>query len=82
MTTVQTDTGQVEPPADVGALTRRWFREVWADQGEAAVDAMMSSDAHGWIEGGFVKSPAEFKAALGQTSIQVIDMNPGDKKQF
>jgi len=27
-------------------------------------------------------TPAEFKAAMGQTSIQVIDMNPGDKKQF
>ncbi len=25
---------------------------------------------------------AEFKAALGQSSVQVIDMNPGDKKQF
>jgi L-ascorbate metabolism protein UlaG (beta-lactamase superfamily) len=27
-------------------------------------------------------TPAEYKAALGQTSIQVIDMNPGDKKTF
>lgn len=27
-------------------------------------------------------TPAEFKAALGQTSIEVIDANPGDKKQF
>jgi L-ascorbate metabolism protein UlaG (beta-lactamase superfamily) len=27
-------------------------------------------------------TPAEYKAALGQTSTQVIDMNPGDKKAF
>ena len=27
-------------------------------------------------------TPAQFKEAMGQTSIQVIDMNPGDKKQF
>ncbi len=27
-------------------------------------------------------TPAEYKAALGQTSIQVLDMNPGDKKTF
>ena len=27
-------------------------------------------------------TPAEFKAALGTTNIQVVDMNPGDKKQF
>ncbi len=64
--TEPSDTGQIDPPADAGALTRRWFREVWTDQGEAAVDAMMSSDGHGWIEGGFVKSPAEFKAARQQ----------------
>ena len=25
-------------------------------------------------------TPAEFKAALGQTPIEVIDMKPGDKK--
>jgi glyoxylase-like metal-dependent hydrolase (beta-lactamase superfamily II) len=30
----------------------------------------------------FLKGPAEFKAAPGQTSIQVTDINPGDKKQF
>jgi L-ascorbate metabolism protein UlaG (beta-lactamase superfamily) len=27
-------------------------------------------------------TPAEFKAALGQTSIQMLDMQPGDKKTF
>ena len=27
-------------------------------------------------------TPAEFKAALGQTSIQVIDAEPGTKKEF
>lgn len=27
-------------------------------------------------------TPAEFKAALGKTSIQVLDMQPGDKKTF
>jgi L-ascorbate metabolism protein UlaG (beta-lactamase superfamily) len=27
-------------------------------------------------------TPAEYKAAMGQSSIQVIDMNPGDKKEF
>jgi L-ascorbate metabolism protein UlaG (beta-lactamase superfamily) len=27
-------------------------------------------------------TPAEYKAALGQTSTQVIEMNPGDKKTF
>jgi L-ascorbate metabolism protein UlaG (beta-lactamase superfamily) len=27
-------------------------------------------------------TPAEFKAAMGQTSIQIIDAVPGDKKQF
>lgn len=62
----QGDTVQMEPPADAGALTRRWFRDVWTDQGEAVVDAMMCSDGHGWIEGGFVKSPAEFKVARQQ----------------
>jgi hypothetical protein len=30
----------------------------------------------------FLKGPAEFKAAPGQTSIQVTDINPGAKKQF
>lgn len=46
-----------------GALTRRWFRDVWSEGGETAVDALMAADGHGWIEGGFVRSPAEFKAA-------------------
>ena len=27
-------------------------------------------------------TPAEYKAAMGQSPVQVIDMNPGDKKQF
>jgi len=27
-------------------------------------------------------TPAEYKAAMGQTSIEVLDMNPGDKKTF
>ena len=27
-------------------------------------------------------TPAEFKAALGTTTIQVLDMQPGDKKTF
>jgi L-ascorbate metabolism protein UlaG (beta-lactamase superfamily) len=27
-------------------------------------------------------TPAEFKAALGQTTVQVIDAKPGDKKEF
>ncbi len=27
-------------------------------------------------------TPAEYKAALGQTSTEVLDMNPGDKKTF
>jgi len=27
-------------------------------------------------------TPAEYKAAMGQSSIQVLDMNPGDKKTF
>jgi predicted ester cyclase len=49
--------------ADAGGLTRRWFRDVWTEDGEAVVDAMMADDGHGWIEGGFVKSPTEFKGA-------------------
>lgn len=51
---------------DPGTLTRRWFQDVWAADGDAAVDRLMASDGHGWIEGGFVKSPAEFKAARQQ----------------
>lgn len=51
---------------DAGTLTRRWFREVWAEGGDLAVDRLMASDGHGWIEGGFAKSPAEFKAARQQ----------------
>jgi L-ascorbate metabolism protein UlaG (beta-lactamase superfamily) len=27
-------------------------------------------------------TPAEYKAAMGQTPIQIVDMNPGDKKTF
>ncbi len=27
-------------------------------------------------------TPAEYKAAMGQTSIEILDMNPGDKKTF
>ncbi len=27
-------------------------------------------------------TPAEYKAALGQTSTEVLEMNPGDKKTF
>jgi predicted ester cyclase len=51
---------------DVGTLTRRWFQDVWAEGGETAEDRLMASDGHGWIEGGFVKSPEEFKAARQQ----------------
>jgi L-ascorbate metabolism protein UlaG (beta-lactamase superfamily) len=27
-------------------------------------------------------TPAEYKAAMGKTPIQIVDMNPGDKKTF
>ena len=27
-------------------------------------------------------TPAEYKAAMGQTSIEILDVKPGDKKTF
>ena len=27
-------------------------------------------------------TPAEYKAAMGQTPIEIVEMNPGDKKTF
>lgn len=60
---------------DAGTLTRRWFQEVWTRDGDAAVDRLMASDGHGWIEGGFVKSPAEFKAARQQLLATFPDLS-------
>jgi predicted ester cyclase len=45
------------------ALAQRWFREVWASGGEATVDELMAADGRGWLEGGAVSGPSEFKIA-------------------
>jgi len=64
-----------EARQSAGGLTRRWFREVWTEGGEAAVDQLMAVDCHGWMEGGFVKGPAEFKAARHQLLTAFPDLS-------
>lgn len=52
--------------SDVAALARRWFTEVWRPGGAATVDALLASDAVGWMEGRAVNGRDDFKDARQQ----------------
>ncbi len=61
------------------AVVRAWFKEVWDEGNEEAIDRLMAPDAvaHGLAEDG-IRGPAEFKpyframrAALGDLEIEV-----------
>jgi steroid delta-isomerase-like uncharacterized protein len=45
------------------ALARRWFEEVWNQRKDATVHELMDGVCDGHMEGGDVRSPAEFLAA-------------------
>ena len=47
-------------------LARRWFEEVWNDRRETAVDELMSARIEGYMEGGDVHTPGDFKNARRQ----------------
>lgn len=47
-------------------IARRWFREVWAEGGEATVNELLAQDAIGWMEGRVVNSPQDFQNARRQ----------------
>ena len=51
---------------DNAAIARRWFAEVWAPGGEAAVDELLDRDAIGWMEGRVVRGVEDFKDARRQ----------------
>jgi steroid delta-isomerase-like uncharacterized protein len=51
-------------PADIKALSRRWFEEVWNKARDAAIDELLAPDgiAHGLGEAGqALPGPAEFR---------------------
>jgi steroid delta-isomerase-like uncharacterized protein len=51
---------------DVRALARRWFEEVWTPGGEPTIDALLSADSIGHMEGAEVRGPAAFKVMRAQ----------------
>ena len=57
-------------PRDAAFATREWLKP------KMALPIHYGTIAY--LKG----TPAEYKAALGQTSTQVLDMNPGEKKTF
>ena len=44
-------------------LARRWFEEVWNQRKDQTVRDLMAEECDGHMEGGDVRSPAEFLAA-------------------
>jgi L-ascorbate metabolism protein UlaG (beta-lactamase superfamily) len=60
----------VMDPKDAAYATKEWIKPKMV--------MPMHYGTNPYLKG----TPAEFKAALGQTSIEVIDMKPGDKKSF
>jgi steroid delta-isomerase-like uncharacterized protein len=69
------------------ALARRWFQEVWNDRKDATVRELMAEVCDGHMEGGEVRSPADFLAARAallaafpDISVKVEDVvSEGDK---
>lgn len=66
--------------ADPDTVARRWFREVWDEGRESAIDELMSPDAvaHG-LGGPPMRGPAEFKPfyrqflnAFGDLEVQIL----------
>lgn len=57
-------------PKDAAYATREWIKPKMA--------LPMHYGTNPFLRG----TPAEYKAALGQTATEVLDMNPGDKKTF
>ena len=60
----------VMDPADAAFATKEWVKPKMV--------LPMHYGTNPFLKG----TPAEFKAALGTTTIQVLDMQPGDKKTF
>jgi L-ascorbate metabolism protein UlaG (beta-lactamase superfamily) len=60
----------VMDPADAAFATKEWIKPKMV--------LPMHYGTNPFLKG----TPAEFKAALGTTTIQVLDMQPGDKKTF
>ena len=52
--------------ADNTAIARRWFREVWVEGGESAIDELMAPDSTAWMEGRVVSGRNEFKEVRAQ----------------
>ena len=46
----------------IRALAVRWFNDVWNHRRAATIDELMAPDAVGYMEGGLVHGPEEFKA--------------------
>ena len=44
-------------------LAKRWFEEVWNLRRAETVDELMSPESVGYMEGGVVRGPGDFKAA-------------------
>ena len=66
--------------ADPDSVARRWFREVWDEGRESAIDELMAPDAvaHG-LGGPPMRGPAEFKPfhrtflnAFGDLEVQIL----------
>jgi L-ascorbate metabolism protein UlaG (beta-lactamase superfamily) len=57
-------------PKDAAYATKEWIKPKMA--------MPMHYGTNPFLKG----TPAEFKAAMGQTTIQIVEMNPGDKQTF
>ena len=62
-------------PADVRAIARRWFEEVWNQRRDAAVDELMSDQSLGHVEGGVVQGRAGFRKMRDMFFAAVPDLN-------
>ena len=57
-------------PKDAAYATREWIKPKMA--------LPMHYGTNPFLKG----TPAEYKAALGETQVEVLDMKPGDTKSF
>ena len=53
-------------------VARRWFQEVWNNKNPAVISELMDASAVGVTEGGEIKGPDQFRAAVYEPLVQAF----------